>query len=88
LACNGPLVTLLGLAAALLAGLLLIRLTPLGGMLLVGLGSAKNLAWRLLEAWRNARLSAQQIHHWHSRSDPLQAPVTPWPLFQCLLPTT
>jgi hypothetical protein len=26
-----------------------------------GVGSAKNLAWRLLEAWRNARLSAQQI---------------------------
>jgi hypothetical protein len=29
----------------------------------VGVGSAKNLAWRLLEAWRNVRLSAQQIHH-------------------------
>jgi hypothetical protein len=28
-----------------------------------GVGSAKNLAWRLLEAWRNARLSAQQIDH-------------------------
>jgi len=28
-----------------------------------GVGSAKNLAWRLLEAWRNARLSAQQIQH-------------------------
>ena len=28
-----------------------------------GVGSAKNLAWRLLEAWRNARLSAQQIAH-------------------------
>jgi hypothetical protein len=26
-----------------------------------GVGSAKNLAFRLLEAWRNARLSAQQI---------------------------
>jgi hypothetical protein len=26
-----------------------------------GVGSAKNLAWRLLEAWRNARLSTQQI---------------------------
>jgi hypothetical protein len=29
-----------------------------------GVGSAKNLAWRLLEAWRNARLSAQHIQHW------------------------
>jgi hypothetical protein len=28
-----------------------------------GVGSAKNLAWRLLEAWRNARLSAEQIRH-------------------------
>jgi len=28
-----------------------------------GVGSAKNLAWRLLEAWRNARLSAQQVDH-------------------------
>jgi hypothetical protein len=28
-----------------------------------GVGSAKNLAWRLLEAWRNARLSAQHIDH-------------------------
>ena len=28
-----------------------------------GVGSAKNLAWRLLEAWRNTRLSAQQIQH-------------------------
>ena len=28
-----------------------------------GVGSAKNLAWRLLEAWRNARLSTQQIHY-------------------------
>ena len=28
-----------------------------------GVGSAKNLAWRLLEAWRNARLSAQHIQH-------------------------
>ncbi|MBU0703621.1 MAG: O-antigen ligase family protein [Chloroflexi bacterium] len=37
LAWNGPLVTLLGLAAALAAGLLLIRLTPLGGVLVVGL---------------------------------------------------
>ncbi len=37
LAWNGPLVTLLGLALALLAGLLLIRLTPLGGVLFVGL---------------------------------------------------
>jgi hypothetical protein len=27
-----------------------------------GVGSAKNLAWRLLEAWRNARLTAKQIH--------------------------
>jgi len=27
-----------------------------------GLGSAKNLAWCLLEAWRNVRLSAQLIH--------------------------
>ena len=26
-----------------------------------GVGSAKNLAWRLLEAWRNVRLGAQQI---------------------------
>lgn len=26
-----------------------------------GVGSAKNLAWRLLEAWRNVRLSAHQI---------------------------
>lgn len=26
-----------------------------------GVGSAKNLAWRLLEAWRNVRLSDQQI---------------------------
>lgn len=26
-----------------------------------GVGSAKNLAWRLLEAWRNAHLSAHQI---------------------------
>ncbi len=37
LAWNEPLVTLLGLALALLAGLLLIRLTPLGGVLFVGL---------------------------------------------------
>ena len=29
-----------------------------------GVGSAKNLAWRLLEAWRNARLSAQHIQRW------------------------
>jgi hypothetical protein len=28
-----------------------------------GVGSAKNLAWRLLEAWRNARLSTQLIDH-------------------------
>ena len=28
-----------------------------------GVGSAKNLAWRLLEAWRNGRLSTQQIQH-------------------------
>lgn len=28
-----------------------------------GVGSAKNLAWRLLEALRNARLSAHQIQH-------------------------
>lgn len=28
-----------------------------------GVGSAKNLAWRLLEAWRNARLSAHQIQY-------------------------
>jgi len=27
-----------------------------------GVGSAKNLAWRLLEAWRNVRLSTQQIN--------------------------
>ena len=27
-----------------------------------GVGSAKNIAWRLLEAWRNARLTAHQIH--------------------------
>jgi hypothetical protein len=33
-----------------------------------GVGSAKNLAWRLLEAWRNARLSAQQIDHMLSTS--------------------
>jgi len=26
-----------------------------------GVGAAKNLAWRLLEAWRNARLSAHQL---------------------------
>jgi hypothetical protein len=33
-----------------------------------GVGSAKNLAWRLLEAWRNARLSAQHIQGWlHTR---------------------
>jgi len=37
LAWNGPLVTLLGLMLALLAGLLLVRLTPLGGVLFVGL---------------------------------------------------
>jgi len=29
----------------------------------VGVGSAKNLAWRLLEAWRNVRLSSPQIRH-------------------------
>jgi hypothetical protein len=29
-----------------------------------GVGSAKNLAWRLLEAWRNARLSAEHIQGW------------------------
>jgi hypothetical protein len=28
-----------------------------------GVGSAKNLAFRLLEAWRNARLSAPHIQH-------------------------
>jgi hypothetical protein len=28
-----------------------------------GVGSAKNLAWRLLEAWRNSRLSTLQIQH-------------------------
>jgi len=28
-----------------------------------GVGSAKNLAWRLLEAWRNVCLSAEQIDH-------------------------
>jgi hypothetical protein len=33
-----------------------------------GVGSAKNLAWHLLEAWRNARLSAQQIDHMLSAS--------------------
>jgi hypothetical protein len=27
-----------------------------------GVGSAKNIAWRLLEAWRNVRLSTYQIH--------------------------
>ncbi|HEY68126.1 MAG TPA: O-antigen ligase family protein [Thermoflexia bacterium] len=37
LAWNGPLITLLGLALALAAGLLLVRLTPLGGVLFVGL---------------------------------------------------
>jgi len=37
LAWNGSLVTLLGLTLALAAGLLLIRLTPLGGVLFVGL---------------------------------------------------
>ncbi|MFQ6102382.1 MAG: O-antigen ligase family protein [Anaerolineae bacterium] len=37
LAWNGPLITLLALALALAAGLLLIRLTPLGGVLFVGL---------------------------------------------------
>jgi len=26
-----------------------------------GVGSAKNIAWRLLEAWRNVRLSTHQI---------------------------
>lgn len=31
-----------------------------------GVGSAKNLAWRLLEAWRNARLSSQLIQDWLS----------------------
>ncbi len=35
MAWNGPLVTLLGLALALVAGLLLVRLTPLGGVLFV-----------------------------------------------------
>ena len=35
LAWNGPLITLLGLALALTAGLLLIRLTPLDGVFLV-----------------------------------------------------
>jgi hypothetical protein len=29
-----------------------------------GVGSAKNLAFRLLEAWRNLRLSAQAVQHW------------------------
>ena len=28
-----------------------------------GVGSAKNIAWRLLEAWRNVRLSTTQIQH-------------------------
>ena len=28
-----------------------------------GVGSAKNLAWRLLEAWRNVRLNSQLIDH-------------------------
>ncbi len=37
LAWNGPLVTLLALALALVAGLLLVRLTPLDGLLFVGL---------------------------------------------------
>jgi|GEM_PF-128591 len=37
---NGPLVTLLGLALALAAGLLLVRLTPLDGALFVGLAVA------------------------------------------------
>jgi len=37
LAWNGPLITLLGLTLALAAGLLLILLPPLGGVLLVGL---------------------------------------------------
>jgi quinol monooxygenase YgiN len=27
-------------------------------------GSAKNLAWRLWEAWRNAHLNAQHIQQW------------------------
>jgi len=27
-----------------------------------GVGSAKNIAFRLLEAWRNLRVSAKQIH--------------------------
>jgi putative inorganic carbon (HCO3(-)) transporter len=35
LAWNGPLITLLGLVTALVAGLLLVRLTPLGGALFV-----------------------------------------------------
>ncbi len=39
LAWNGPLVTSLGLALALAAGLLLIQLTPLGGLLFVGLAA-------------------------------------------------
>ncbi len=37
LAWNGPVVTLAGLALALAAGLLLVRLSPLGGVLFVGL---------------------------------------------------
>ena len=28
-----------------------------------GVGSAKNIAWRLLEAWRNFRLTDAQLHH-------------------------
>ncbi|MCK4473115.1 MAG: hypothetical protein KAW49_15140, partial [Anaerolineae bacterium] len=39
LAWNGPLITLLALALALTAGLLLIRLTPLGGLLFVVLAA-------------------------------------------------
>ncbi len=39
-AWNGPLVTILGLALAVLCGLVVIRLTPLGAVLFVGLGVA------------------------------------------------
>jgi len=39
LAWNGPLITFLALALAIVAGLLLIRLTPLGGVLFVGLAA-------------------------------------------------
>jgi len=29
-----------------------------------GVGSAKNLAWRLLEAWRNLRVDSAAVQQW------------------------